>query len=104
MLPQRSQTRYYWKKTHGVKLDQTFIVGSAHNYFMQQKTKIKKRHEKKTNEELQALNAMRDNQDLHDAVTIHITREYLSGPQRDRLRAVLAVLSHGPINKLLAFL
>ena len=71
---------------------------------MKQKTKLQKRKEKKTNEELDALNGLRSNEDLHDAVNFWITQPHLSEKQKDRLRAILAVLSHAPLKKLLAFL
>jgi len=71
---------------------------------MQGLTKLKKRSEAKINQELQALNALRDNEDLQDAITAWIIQPHLSEPQRDRLRAVLALLCRAPIKKLLAYL
>jgi hypothetical protein len=71
---------------------------------MQNATKLKKRKQVKVNQELQALNSMRMNKDLHDAVSAWIVQPHLSEVQRDRLRAVLAVLSHAPLKKVLAFL
>jgi len=71
---------------------------------MQTPTKLQKRKQKTINEELQALNAMRANQDLHDAINAWIVQPHLTEVQRDRLRAVLAVLCHAPLKKVLAFL
>lgn len=71
---------------------------------MQQRTKLQKRKTTKINQELQALNALRANEDLHDAVTAYIAQPHLTEAQRDRLRAVLAVLCHAPLKKVLAFL
>lgn len=71
---------------------------------MKKLTKIQKRKAQKVNQELQALNAMRTNQNLHDAVTAWITQPHLSEKECDQLRAVLAVLSHAPLKKLLAYL
>lgn len=71
---------------------------------MQQRTKLQKRKTEKINQELQALNAMRVNEDLSDAITAWIIQPHLTEPQRRKLRAVLAVLSHAPLKKVLAFL
>lgn len=71
---------------------------------MQQRTKLQKRKQQKINEELQALNALRANEDLSDAVSAWLVQPHLTEAQRDRLRAVLAVLSHAPLKKVLAFL
>lgn len=67
-------------------------------------TKIQKRKTVKINLELQALNALRLNEDLKDAVSLYLAQPHLTESQRDRLRAVLAVLSHAPLKKLLASL
>lgn len=71
---------------------------------MQTMTKIKKRKQAKVNQELQALNALRANQDLYDAVQAWIANPHLNEVQREKLRAVLAVLSHAPLKKVLAYL
>lgn len=71
---------------------------------MKNETKIQKRKRVRVNQELQALNALRENSDLHDAITAYIHQPHLTEVQRDRLRAVLAVLSHAPLKKILAFL
>mgnify|MGYP007089738047 CR=1 FL=1 len=47
---------------------------------------------------------MRANPDLADAINAYIVQPHLSEAQRDRLRAVLAVLCHAPLKKVLAFL
>lgn len=71
---------------------------------MQKRNKLEKRKLIKTNLELQALNALRENPDLADAINLYIIQPHLSAAQVDRLRAVLAVLSHAPLKKLIAFL
>jgi hypothetical protein len=62
-------------------------------------TKLKKRSQVKTNKELSALNALRENQDIADAIAFYLSQPHLSALQIHRLRAVLAVLSHAPLNK-----
>jgi hypothetical protein len=71
---------------------------------MKTATKLQKRKAKKINEELAALNAMRANPDLYDAVAAYIVQPHLTEKQRDRLRAVQSVLCHAPLKKVLAFL
>ena len=66
---------------------------------MQAMTKLKKRKDISINKELQALNAMRTNEDLVNAITFYLSQGHLTETQRVRLRAVLAVLSHAPLNK-----
>ena len=75
-----------------------------HHLNMQSRTKIQKRKAIKLNQELMALNALRSNEDLHDAINMWLLQPHLTEARRDRLRAVLAVLSHAPLKKLLAFL
>ena len=71
---------------------------------MQHRTKLQKRKAKKQNQELEALNKLRQNKNLHDAVNYWVTQVHLSEEDRSQLRAVLAVLSHAPLKKVLAFL
>ena len=71
---------------------------------MQQRTKLQKRKSTKINEELQALNTLRANPDLTDAINLWLIQPHLTEHQRDKLRAVLAVLSHAPLKKVLAYL
>lgn len=66
---------------------------------MKTTTKLLKRKAIETNKELQALNSMRINPDLADAISFHLTQAHLTEPQRQRLRATLAVLSHATLNK-----
>lgn len=79
-------------------------VSFNHTRHMKQATKLQKRKAIKVNLELQALNAMRTNTDLHDAIEAWIYQPHLCELQRDRLRAILAVLSHAPLKKVVAFL
>lgn len=67
-------------------------------------TKIARRKRKRENEELEALNRMRANPDLYDAVAAWLVQPHLTEVQRDKLRAVQSVLCHAPLKKVLAFL
>jgi hypothetical protein len=72
---------------------------------VQTRNKLKKRQEVKVSKELKALNSMRMNQNLHDAIACYITQPHLTESERQGLRACLAVLSHATLNnKLLASL
>jgi hypothetical protein len=62
-------------------------------------TKIKKRQVVKASAELKALNSMRLNQNLHDAINAYIIAPHLTEIERNSLRAVLAVLSQAPLTK-----
>lgn len=72
---------------------------------MQTRNKLKKRQADKVSKELKALNSMRLNENLHDAINAYLVQPHLTEDDRSRLRAALAVLSHAPLNnKLLASL
>lgn len=76
-----------------------------YSLLVQTVTKIKKRQVIKASAELKALNSMRLNQNLHDAINAYIIAPHLTEVERNQLRACLAVLCHAPLStKLLASL
>lgn len=88
-------------KTKEETLKTRLPLGLARHYYMyvQAMTKLKKRNQISINKELQALNSMRANDDLVNALTFYLAQPHLTEAQRVRLRATLAVLSHAPLNK-----
>lgn len=71
---------------------------------MQQMNKLKKRKAKKESQELLALEFMRDCQELHDALNLYVFQPHLSTHQRQKLRAIMAILCRAELKKVLATL
>jgi hypothetical protein len=72
---------------------------------MQKLTKLKKRKTVKINEEAEAFKKIRENKLIFEALTTYLQRRPdLSREEQLKIRATLAVLSHAPLKKFLAFL
>ena len=97
LRPQGTQS--FVKKRKVRKLDYPKGPKGPYYLYVQTVTKLKKRSQVKTNKELSALKALRENQDIADAIAFYLSQPHLSAVQIYRLRAALAVLSHAPLNK-----